>query len=86
MTEQKIFELTVSLLSFLKTHEKKKLVRKFSCSEEIFNLNIKDLSLLVERSIKVKDFSFEDLKIKHFREILLLRLYPYFSQCPLPYA
>ena len=75
MTEQKIFELTVSLLSFLKTHEKKKLVRKFSCSEEIFNLNIKDISLLVERSIKVKDFSFEDLKIKLERCIKIIESY-----------
>lgn len=75
MTERKIFELTISLLTFLKTREKKNLAEQFSRADDIFNLNIKDVSLLIGRSIKVKDFKFENLKAKLERSVRIIENY-----------
>lgn len=75
MTERKVFELAVSLFTFLNLAEKKKLCKNFSLVNELFDLNLKDLSLLVGRSLRVKNFTGDKLKLKLERALRIIENY-----------
>lgn len=82
MTEREIFYLTISLFTFLNTNEKKILCKNFSQCDELFRFNIKDLSILLGRSIRTKEKLGEALKVKLDRSLKIIERYHiHFSSC-----
>lgn len=75
MTEKEIFYLTVSLLTFLKTHEKKIICKNFSRVDDVFKLDLKDISLVVGRNLRTKKIIGEGLKRKLERAIKIIERY-----------
>lgn len=75
MTDRKVFELAISLFTFLNLSEKKKLCKNFSELNELFNLNLKDLSFLIGRSLRVKNFTGDKLKIKLEKALRIMENY-----------
>lgn len=75
MIDEEVFYVAVSLFTFLKTNEKKILCEKFSNIEELFNLNIKDVSFLIGRNLRTKESLGEALKLKLERAVKIMQRY-----------